>query len=194
MLQSAGASRLKLVLPVQAGAARYALHAIFTTSNGQWYPSDNPFSIEQWAIDQWGKASFMERGAATHILVRVENQDGTAAPATVFFRNGDSSFSLGTANKPSGWQNMPIYDSYNPGNGEHGGWAVFLDGADLGVKGIGLPYNWHVSTFIVFRALVTPQPPPDPQPDEPAIIPLVISRPTTIQIAASAPFMIEVNQ
>ena len=81
----------------------------------------------------------MEKGGAQHIFVRVEKSDGTPVPTLVTYRSADNLLTYSTGDKSSGWQNLPIYDKYNPDVGEHGGWSVYVDGADLGVQGIGLP-------------------------------------------------------
>ena len=197
MIRSDAAATAKLVFPMQVGG-KYQLYAVFTTQDGHWYVEpDKPFSVPEWAINWYGRPSFMERGGAQHIFVRVEKSDGTPVPADVVFRTDKNSITLNTGDKPSGWQNLPIYDGYDPNAGEHGGWAVYVDGADLGVSGIGLPYKWHVSTFIVFRAVdvATPVPPPVTPPDPgPVVRVLTIDVPTVLRLVATAPLTIEINK
>lgn len=192
MLRSDAAAAAKITFPI-LGGKKYTLYALFTTIDGHWYTEDNRFSIPEWAISMYGRASFQERGGAQHIFVRVEKKDGTAVPTTVVFRNADNSYSLNTGDKPSGWQNLPIYDGYNPDTGGHGGWSVYVDGADLGVTGIGLPFNFHISTFIVFQ-VADEDTTTEPVDTDPVVQDLVITVPTILRITANAPLTIEVNK
>ena len=77
--------------------------------------------------------------------------------------------------EPHGWCNIPIFApaSYPPAPGP---WSATklsdLGAADI-VTGMGLPFNWHVSTFIVYQAtrwadLVPGD--PDPDPGDPLIL------------------------
>jgi hypothetical protein len=189
--KSDGAEKLNLVFPNQGGA-KYSLYRVFTTINGHWEIEDNVFSLPLWAF-AYATPLFLERGAATHILVRVEKADGSPLVETVIFRNGNLTNALNTGDKPSGWQNQPIYNNkYDPDSGEHGAWSVQLPGADFGIEGVGLPYGWHVSTFIVYRLSVANQPPVV----TPTVWPvqnIVLTQPTILRVSGAVPFTVEVN-
>lgn len=190
---SEGASRLRLIERPASGNS-LKLDYIFTTQDGEWYQSDKPYSVPEWAIFRYNKATFMERGAATHIFVRVEDEAGIAIPSFVQISNPGMTSVLATVDKPSGWQNLPIFEGYNPDAGEHGPWSVTADGANVVVDGIGLPHSWHVSTFLVFVKSAEPviQPtPPVVVPDGWPVQEIHLTSPTILRVTGGQPFNLE---
>lgn len=151
------------------------------------------FGIDQWARDAYlfppSDPRYNSDGGADHnIQVCVQNQDGTRLPGAgvVFTSNGVSALQPPGGNEvlrntePHGWANIPIFApaSYPPALGP---WSATklsdLGAADI-VTGMGLPWNWHVSTFIVYQAtrwadLVPGD--PDPTPGDP-LIPVTLAR------------------
>lgn len=125
------------------------------------------FGIDQWARDAYlfppNDPRYNSDGGADHnIQVCVQNQDGTqlAGAGVVFSSNGVSALQppgpdeVLRNTEPHGWGNIPIFApaSYPPALGP---WSATklsdLGAADI-VTGMGLPWNWHVSTFIVYQA------------------------------------------
>jgi hypothetical protein len=114
----------------------------FTTHNGSWEPDNTPFSVTQIAAAKY--AGYPAKGAANHIHVK-------AAPGTfVEFNTSDGKNPVELMVGPSGWVNLGMtHDaSYNPDTGAVGPWGVWIGGQQI-ANGIGLPYGWHVATFLV---------------------------------------------
>jgi hypothetical protein len=114
----------------------------FTTRDGSWEPSDKPFSITPVAAAKY--ANIPGRGAAHHIFVHVPQGAGVVEFNTADRKNRNEIFVWGE----SKWVNFPIWQGYNPDKGEVGAWGVWIDGEKV-ADGLGLPYGWHVSTFLV---------------------------------------------
>lgn len=139
--------------PSTTSGVSFEIKDIFTTQDGEWDVSGKPFSLPQWARDAYLSREFDDAGAATHILCRVEDESGKPIDTSItFFANDQPSVTSHTGEKHSMWANMPLYSSsaYDPQSGQHGIWAVQAGNGDK-VTGIGLPFRWHVSTFIVWR-------------------------------------------
>ena len=143
---------------------------IFTTFNGSWEPSPaDQFSIDQWARDDYlfppTHPNFNTSGGGDHHIQvcvtgltderlvgagvlftsdGVQHLQPVINPALITQRNTES----------SGWCNIPIFSSSNPP--VLGPWSVakFSTGTADIVTGIGLPWNWHVSTFVVYKAVL----------------------------------------
>ena len=146
------------------------------------------FGIDQWARDAYlfppNDPRYNSDGGADHnIQVCVQGVDGArlAGAGVVFTSNGVSALQppgegeVLRNTEPHGWANIPIFApaSYPPALGP---WSATklsdLGTADI-VTGMGLPWNWHVSTFIVYQAvrwsdLVPGE--PDPAPGDPLIL------------------------
>ena len=148
------------------------------------------FGVDQWARDAYlfppNDPRYNSDGGADHnIQVCVQDATGArlAGAGVVFTSNGVSALQppgpdeVLRNTEPHGWCNIPIFApaSYPPALGP---WSATklsdLGAADI-VTGMGLPWNWHVSTFIVYQAvnwsdLVPGDPDPDPTPGDPLIL------------------------
>lgn len=156
---------------------------IFTTFNGSWEP--NP--ADQFAVDQWARDDYLfppehpsfntGGGGDHHIQVCVTGLDGERLSGAGVLFTSDGVEHLQPADDPSlitqrntessGWCNIPIFANSNPP--APGPWSVAKFGiADI-VTGMGLPWNWHVSTFVVYKAAlwgeIAPVEPPTGEPD-----------------------------
>lgn len=125
------------------------------------------FGIDQWARDKYlfppNDPRYNSDGGADHnIEVCVQDESGArvAGAGIVFTSNGVGDLqppgpdTVLRNTEPHGWGNIPIFApaSYPPALGP---WSASklsdLGAADI-VTGMGLPWNWHVSTFIVYQA------------------------------------------
>ena len=146
------------------------------------------FGLDAWARDAYlfppNDPRYNSDGGADHnIQVCVQGPDGARLQhaGVVFTSNGVSALQPPGENEvlrntePHGWANIPIFApaSYPPALGP---WSATklsdLGAADI-VTGMGLPWNWHVSTFIVYQAVkwsdIVPSD-PDPDPGDPLIL------------------------
>lgn len=116
----------------------------WTTQEGSWDVDDShPYGIDLEHQVKYGNEDIPGKGGSTHIFVK--------APAkSVTFRTADGLNDTEVWQSSSGWTNFPMFHSsaYNPDKGERGPWEVWVDGTKV-VDGIGLPFGWHVSTFLV---------------------------------------------
>jgi hypothetical protein len=126
----------------------------WTTQDGEWFASSKPYSID---VEHVGKyVGIPGAGAAHHAMIK-------SPPSSLveFFVPGglkESRIADG-----SGWVNFPMFgeSSYNPDVGEVGPWIVRVDGQSV-AEGIGLPYGFHVSTFLVVEDVKPEVPVPEP--------------------------------
>lgn len=183
---SDGAERLGIDLtdaPLNVGAFR--VKDIFTTKDGSWEPGGrSDYSIPGWAREAYllpygHPEYFDDAGADHHILVRVEDEDGDIVQTGVAY-NTDDGFAEAhdTGKKDSGWVNLPIYNSANPG--DYSPWTHGPSGSGVFVRGGALPHNQHVSLFVVWTYdpdAVDPDPPDPSDGDE---VTVHINRPTTV--------------
>ena len=150
----------------------YVVKDIFTTRDGSWEPGDvKPGSLPQWARDSYLRPFgapdyFDDAGGDHHLFGRVEDQEGNPLPEAqiVFWSDGldkigDKDYTgwVGQDTKPkSGWTNLVMYasSSYIPDRGECGSWSMMKGSAPSEVVTcMGMPNQWHVSTFVVFQAV-----------------------------------------
>lgn len=148
----------------------FRLKDLFTTRDGHWYYEEGFVGgIPQWAIADYDKATFTERGGATHLFGLILRKDGTVEPATqicYWYPDFDqigtwnwqppvpSWVTIQNTNPSSGWANITIEHSsgYNYVAGTHGVHHYKKGGgASDAVRYVGLPLSWHVSTFAVFQ-------------------------------------------
>lgn len=128
----------------------YKLTERFTSRDGKLEPDPRQFGMTEHGLDVIGAAKD-QLGGATQIFARV---DGGPNRAVDYFTR-DNKLNFVRDPKPeSGWSVWDLtHDSagYNPDKGEVGWWNAKVDGADSEIaENIGLPYSWHVSTFLVF--------------------------------------------
>jgi hypothetical protein len=163
--------------PLPGAAHAYELRHLFTTQNGSWDPSGRPYDVPDWARLAYLKAPndpqyFDDAGGDHHLFARVEDEQGNPLPTPIRFwsRDGQHIESKSTADKKSGWANIPIWSSFSPDRAEQGPWLWGPDGA-LAVAvadGGGLPNNEHVSSFAVWRRVALSTGPEQPTgPDQP---------------------------
>lgn len=127
----------------------YKLTERFTSRDGKMEVDPRLYGMTQHGLDVVGNKK-SQLGGATQIFSRI---DGGAAKNIYYFPRQGQGF-VKEPKPESGWC---IFDmthdnaGYNPANGEIGWWNAKVDGADSEVAGnIGLPFSWHVSTFLVF--------------------------------------------
>ncbi len=163
---------------VQQAGGRWRLKDLFTTQDGKWdVDASKPFGLPQWARDEYLSWEFDDAGADHHIFARFEDMQGDPIDTVVrFYVPTGPEETKDTAEKDSGWQNIPLFSGgsdFSPDKGEQGPWQWGDEGENgTRVKGGGLPWNWHVSTFAVFQEYVAvPEPPIDPPIDPPIIDP-----------------------
>lgn len=116
----------------------------FTTRDGSWEPNDKAFSITPIAAAKY--ANVPGKGAAHHVFVHVPQGTGVVEFNTLNRKNKKEYYSF-----QDGWVNHPIWEAYVPERDGQGAWHVWVDGERItrDGEGIGLPYGWHVSTFLV---------------------------------------------
>lgn len=132
------------------------------------------FGIDQWARDTYlfptSDPRYNSDGGADHnIQVCVQGASGErlAGAGAVFTSDGAANLQppgssvVLRSTEQHGWCNIPIFGNDPDGNGStcyppaQGPWSVArlsAIGASDVVVGIGLPWNWHVSTFVVYQA------------------------------------------
>ena len=149
------------------GETVYRVADIFTTRDGSWDPSDKPGSVPQWARDAYLKPLSHPQynddgGADHHIFGAVQQIDGNLYPSfpIQYFTWSDGANRTLQNAKKHGWANIVMFASskFVPERGERGPWAWKPAGvaADT-VTGAGMPSNWHVSFWAVWRPEVTPE-------------------------------------
>jgi hypothetical protein len=168
--------------PVQ-GDYIYVIKDVFTTLNGSWENmGDELGTVEAWARDAYLKPFhapdyFDDAGADHHLFSAVIGLDGQ------FLRNfpmrywsdgfamlGDpeyQNYAYHLTKERSGWANLVMLSgsSYAPNRGESGPWCwTPAEGAGEVMCGGGMPWNHHISTFVVWQMIPRPQE-PEPTPD-----------------------------
>jgi hypothetical protein len=130
----------------------YEVVDVWTTVDGKWYVTDNPYSIPQWAVDEYAIAG--ELGGAHHLFVRVLKEDGEVdLGATIAYKNNALMDTRNIQTK-DGFANIPVFNIVYPDQGQNGGWQtgpVAPGNTQYGVTGGGLPYGLHVSLFSVYK-------------------------------------------
>lgn len=128
----------------------YKLTKKFTSRDGKLELDNRPYGITQEGLNEIGDAK-PHLGGATHIFVKINGGSSNKA----HFSTRDGQINLVREEKAeTGWAEYGLEhgSAYNPDRGEVGWWSVRVDGAPSEVvEGIGLPYSWHVSHFLVFE-------------------------------------------
>lgn len=145
---------------VPAGKDHFVVKDLFTTFDGSWELGGNIFALPGWARAAYLKPTghpehFDDAGGATHLFVRVEDGDGRPLNLDILFATtAGLTVRANTGGKRSGWCNLFMNrdSAFDPHAGERGPWSIRVDGvpSEL-VSGLGLPFRWHVSTFVVFQ-------------------------------------------
>lgn len=128
------------------------------------------FGIDQWARDEYlfppnDPRYLTEGGADHHILVCVQNAEGerVSGAGVVFTSDGpqflqppnDPEKVATLTTKTHGWCDLAMYASSQSDPPAPGPWStsrLAMGGVSDIVTGMGLPWRWHVSTFIVYEA------------------------------------------
>ena len=135
----------------------------FTTQDGEWFfNSARRYGITSAMLSKyrhlaslWGGATHVYVKAPKGVLVTIVTEDGQHRHTEYIGARG--------------YAEMPLYkgSAYNPDRGERGPWKVLVNGEQV-ADGIGLPFSWHVSTFVVVdEAIDVPAPKPQPAPPIP---------------------------
>lgn len=132
----------------------YKVTDTWTTRDGEWYPSNKPYSIDQAHVDKYANEDIPQKGAATHIIAKV------SAGAHVQIVNRYNNQTVKDFTSLGIWFDYPMDGgaSYVPERGETGPWNVAVDSIIV-ASGIGLPAKQHVSTFLVVEDVNEGQPP-----------------------------------
>ena len=148
------------------GGPIYRVKDVFTTRDGSWDVSDTPGSIDQWAKDAyWSGAKFDGAGGDHNFFIMALDEAGQPIPGKgLLFWQGAMTADFKPSDprtaKQDGTENIPVFGSYVPERGEHGSWSGAVLGKSDVLVGVGMPANWHVSTFLVVQAVAAPVVPP----------------------------------
>jgi hypothetical protein len=127
----------------------YKVTKRFNSRDGKLEIDNREYGITQEGLDEIGDAK-PHLGGATHIFVKT-----VGGPSNrVRYSTRDNAISEVVEEKNSGWAEYTLRHSsgYVPERGETGWWNVRVEDAPSEVaEGLGLPYSWHVSTYIVFE-------------------------------------------
>lgn len=150
------------------GGPVYRVKDIFSTRNGSWETSTDFGGIDQWAKDaHWSGAKFDGAGGDHNFFILALDEAGQPIPGKgLLFWQGamtaDFTPSDPRTAKHDGSENIPVFGSYAPDRDEHGSWSGAVLGKSDVLMGVGMPWNHHVSTFLVLQAVADSQPPPRP--------------------------------
>lgn len=134
---------------------RWIVKEIFTTFEGRWYISDTPYSVPNWAINNYllstNDLEYFDDAGGNHHIFCLSIYDSKKMANAYITTTDDGKLEVVSAKIKSKWANKPIYNSITPGI-HNSGWNVAINGeaCDI-VQGVGLPNNQHVSTFIVWE-------------------------------------------
>lgn len=148
---------------LQGGDVVYIIKDVFTTRDGSWEPSDVPGSIPQWARDDYLSADFHQAGGDHNLFAAVIGLDGKFMQQKGVFYWSDGLEQLANpqytgyvtreTDPTSGWSDIPVFAGYFPDQGQQGPWCWSTVGPADVMCGGGLPYNLHISWFVVWQAM-----------------------------------------
>lgn len=146
---------------VIANDTNYVVTDIFTTYNGSWEVTGQPFAIKQRFRDKFLKTTndplyIDDGGAQKHILVGIYDKNGKPIQGKeVVFNTKDEANRYIMPTKKSGFSNVQLSASsaFWPESGQSGFWYITLPGTNLKVAGLGLPNKWHIATYIIIKKL-----------------------------------------
>lgn len=153
----------------------YRVTEIFTTVFGSWEKGDTRVgAIDDWAVDEWWSGSLWKGAGGDHnFFVKVLDKSGKPMPTKglLWWQNAllDDPAKMEFISRNAwddGTENIPVSGSYGPDRGEHGSFGCTTVGRADVVMGVGMPYNQHISVFVVFQQTedappVPPVPPGD---------------------------------
>jgi len=199
--------------PVGADNVVYVIKDVFTTRDSSWDPSSVYGGIDQWARDAYLKPVgdpeyFDDAGADHHLFTLILDLEGNKLknhellywsdgfeqlgnPAYDGYAQGPGDHRYPLTKDRSGWGNIVMFgSSYVPERGEQGPWCWTPRGLPAEVMcGGGMPANMHISTFVVWQAmLVEPEPTePEPTPVEPTPVEPTPVEPTPVEPTPQPP-------
>jgi len=147
------------------GVPYYRAEAIWLTVNG------NCDDVPAWAKTYWEKYPTTTRGGAQHAFALVLDEGALpmgGVEMRLWWPDGQDDRETSRAQGERGWANIPVWANYDP-KITPGPYKWFPTGFGDVVNGLGLPYNHHVSVFVVLRRSDTPLPPPPPPPSAEAL-------------------------
>lgn len=174
---------------VTTGDVVYIVKDIFTTRNGSWDVTTDPYAVPQWAKDAYLSGTFQKAYEKSNLYAAVIGLDGqfVTDQEIVFWTGGleklndlgSTTWEVRRTSESPGWGTLVMFSSssYDPSAGQEGPWCWTPNKpvpAEV-VCGGGLPNGENVSTFVVWQAVnkseldnPTPTPtPPTPTPPTP---------------------------
>ena len=162
-----------------SGDVVYLIKDVFTTRNGSWEPSSEPYAVPQWAREPYlDPGVFQKAYEPNNLYGAVIGLDGqfVNGQQILYWTGGleylthlqDTTSATINAWETPGWATMVLYNSssYAPGAGESGPWCWTPNGLPAEVLcGGGLPDGEHVSTFVVWQAVRAQDLEPTPTPN-----------------------------
>jgi len=168
---SDGFNEMNLNIITPKTPIKYRLSVGFTTHNGsfEYDKTGTVFHVNKENRDRillsWGNPhAYLGAGADNHIHIGLVDSNGNIIRPLIedvrvkIWWDGhpekDGTWKI--LNRKNGFENFPMGDKkYNPANGEHGIYKIVLvnsKGQHISeeVHGMGLPFGWHVSPFLLF--------------------------------------------
>lgn len=127
----------------------------FTTRDGRWGDDNREYGLGTYSPVPFTASDIPGAGAATNLFVRAP----LGSLVTFVTDDGDNYYSDYCDEGKNLWVSMPMWGSsgYDPTKGD-GPWNVYIDGQHV-AEGLGLPWWWHISTFMVYVPDVRDEPP-----------------------------------
>ena len=165
---------------VWSGDEVFRIVEAWTTRDGGWDVSDLDGSLPQWARDHYLSPEFHTQGGDHHLFGAVRGQDGALRENHLFYfwPEGANKLLLPPAQfeqfvKDKGavrradprakFADIPIYaPGFDPKLAERGTWCWAPMGPADVFWGGGLPWNLHISWFVVWQAEPRVKPPAPP--------------------------------
>lgn len=177
-------AHMNMHIEEDSDAPEFVIKDVFTTRDGNWDSHTDIYDVPEWAradyLKPYGASDWFDDAGADHnLFARVEDENGDALDIEIMFWSGPSEDEIvrrHTGAKGSGWQNIPIFNSFSPERGEMGAWRWGPSAESEIIAGGGLPNNLHVSTFVVWRKsadVPDPPPKPEPEPERRIVVPVV---------------------
>lgn len=167
------------------GDVIYVIKDVFTTRNGTWDVTSEPYAVPQWAVDTYlASGEFQKAYEKNNLYAAVIGLNGQymVGQEILFWTGGlekltdlgNTTSSVKNAWEQPGWATLLMFpdSNYHPSAGQAGPWCWTPNGLPAEVLcGGGLPNGEMVSTFVVWQAVlkgdVTNPPTPTPPTPEP---------------------------